>query len=96
MNSKHAAQRGGGPGVEGHEQPKVWVGLQKAGLTLGGACLIQQQAAARLKQGIQTIQNGRVAQVGILQQYPLPKLYGPCQRAVHPLKPASSHKLFMK
>ena len=81
---------GGKPGILGQDEAKVGVRPQDARLPIAGAALVEQQGAVGLQQGVQAVEHGGRAQVGVLQQHPLPRLDGLGQGAIHPLKPACS------
>ena len=76
-------------GVQSQEEPEVRMGLDDARLAIGGAALIEVQAAVWLQHGIQAVQHSRVAKVGVVQQHPISLLDCPCQSTINPLKPAS-------
>lgn len=76
------------PGVQGQEEPEVRVGLDDSWLPIHGATLVEVQLPPRLQHGVQPVQHCGVAQVGTIQQDPLPPLNGLCQCPIHPLKSA--------
>ena len=80
----------GAPGILGQDEAEVGVWPQDARLPAAGSALVEQQGAVGLQQGVQPVEHGGRAQVGVLKQHPLPRLDGLCQGAIHPLKPARS------
>lgn len=68
---------GGAPGVEGQEEAEVGVRPHHARPAGTGAALVEVQLAARLQQGVEPVQDGGVAQVGVVQQHPPPRLDRP-------------------
>ena len=79
------------PGVQGKEESEVRVGLDDSGLPINSATLIEVQLPPGLQHRVQAVQHCGVAQVGAVQQHPLPCLNGLCQGPIHPLKSAAGN-----
>ena len=73
-------------GVHHEEDPEVVVRTDHALLAVHQPALVHQQEAVVLEKAVQSVQHGGVAEVGVVEHYPVPAHDGFNQRPVDPLE----------
>jgi hypothetical protein len=72
--------------VHGHKEAEVRMGSNDASGSILGSLFIENKCSVGLCQRVQSVQNRRVAEVGVVKNDPGSILDSPCQNTLSPLK----------